>query len=453
MTSAEIGLVVLTLALLVGSVHFFGYLFERFRQPRLIGEILAGICLGPFVLGKLAPSYSAFLFEKLAGGGDKISTILGFIYWLGLLLLMFISGSQARRILARENHRSIAWILGVGTPLPFFITLGLGSFALIPLEPLTGVANQQVSALLVLSIAVAVTSIPVISRIFYDLKILHTRFASLMLGFAVLEDIILWGVLAIATALVGSTSLAEQHLVSKITTHIGGTILYMAVGLFVAPTFLKWIRKQRWNLLIKSSPVGYVIFVLLAYAAIAQALDVNLVFAAFLAGFGIVGGIKGSERTHFAEALGSLEKVSFAFFIPLYFLMVGYKLVFGKEFSFPMLAIFLVGSSCLALLSVGLAARLAGFRKLDILNLAIVTNARGGPGIVLATVAFEAGIISAAFYTTLVLTAILTSQAAQLWLRFVLQKGWPLLSTNPEETWSRTPELVPVASSAQQKIA
>jgi Kef-type K+ transport system membrane component KefB len=93
-----------------------------------------------------------------------------------------------------------------------------------------------------------------------------------------------------------------------------------------------------------------------------------------------------------------------------------------------------IGSSLVVLLSRGLAARLAGFQQLDILNLAITTNARGGPGIVLASVAFEAGIISAALYTTLVLTAIVTSQAAGMWLRFVLSKGWPLLSSNPEET-------------------
>jgi hypothetical protein len=69
-------------------------------------------------------------------------------------------------------------------------------------------------------------------------------------------------------------------------------------------------------------------------------------------------------------------------------------------------------------------------------NLAIATNARGGPGIVLASVAYDAGIINAQFYTTLVLTAVLTSQAAGAWLRFVLSRGWPLLSTNPTETWA-----------------
>jgi Kef-type K+ transport system membrane component KefB len=152
-----------------------------------------------------------------------------------------------------------------------------------------------------------------------------------------------------------------------------------------------------------------------------------------LAGFGLAGGISGSQREYFAEALDAISKFTFAIFTPIYFALVGYRLVFGREFSMTMLLIFLVGSSLVALFSVGLAAKLAGFKKLDIINLAITTNARGGPGIVLASVAYDAGIISAPFYTTLVLTAIFTSQVAGLWLNYVLSRGWPLLSTDPDD--------------------
>ena len=94
-----------------------------------------------------------------------------------------------------------------------------------------------------------------------------------------------------------------------------------------------------------------------------------------------------------------------------------------------MITAFILGSCIVKILSVSLAGRFAGFRGLDLLNLAITTNARGGPGIVLASVAFEAGIISPKFYTTLVLAAVLTSQAAGAWLDYVLRKGWPLLTT------------------------
>jgi Kef-type K+ transport system membrane component KefB len=165
----------------------------------------------------------------------------------------------------------------------------------------------------------------------------------------------------------------------------------------------------RWNALHKSSPLAYVISVMFAYTAIAALLEVNLIFAAFLAGFGVVGGIEGRERARFSKVLDSIEHFSTSVFIPIYFTMVGYKLVFGSGFSITLLITFLVGSSVLALISVGLAAKLAGFRWLDFVNIAVTTNARGGPGIVLASVAYDAGIISAAFYTTLVLTAVVTS--------------------------------------------
>lgn len=435
MSSAEIGAVALTLGLLMALAHTLAFIFEKLRQPRLIGEILAGVLIGPFVLGQLHPS----LYSTLTGTGSstnaKIDVVLNFISWVGLFLLMFLSGSETRRLLAKENRKEIAWMLGVGTPLPFLLVLALGLASVLPLADITGTAAQEMSSLLILAIAVSVTSIPVISRIFFDLKILHTRFASLVLGSAVLEDLILWGVLAVATGLVGAQATAATTSVTpEIVSHTMVTMAFMLLGLTAAPWILRRLHHSRWNLLVRASPKGYIFCVLFAYIAVASALDVNLVFGAFLAGFGLVGGLQGGERAHFSGSLEAIAKVSMSFFIPIYFAMVGFKLALGRDFSFSMLALFLVGSSFIALIANGLAARLAGFKGLDIVNLAVTTNARGGPGIVLASVAFDAGIINAPFYTTLVLTAIITSQAAGAWLRFILAKGWPLLSSHPEET-------------------
>lgn len=433
MSATEVGSVALALSVLLFAAHALGYLFERFRQPPLVGEILAGILLGPFVLGRLAPGLSAVIFGADGANAAAVKLALHFTYWFGLLLLMFLSGSETRKLMAQENQRPIAWILGVGTPLPFFIVLGLGLASLLPLDALTGPAGNKLSTLLILAIAVAVTSIPVISRIFHDLGILHTRFASLILGSAVIEDILLWGVLAVATALAGLDTAQNRNMISHISSHVGASLLYTVLGLFAAPVALRALHRAKWNFLAARTPVGYVMLIMLAYAAFAAALDVTLVFAAFLAGFGVVGGMSGSERPRFAEALDAVRKTSFGVFIPVYFAMVGYKLAFGGGFSLPMLVIFLLGSSFLSLLAVGLGAKLAGFKGLDIVNLAVATNARGGPGIVLASVAYEQGIINAAFYTTLVLTAVLTSQIAGAWLGFVLSRGWPLLSTDPKD--------------------
>lgn len=187
---------------------------------------------------------------------------------------------------------------------------------------------------------------------------------------------------------------------------------------------MKSLNKSRLNVVARQSPVAYAVTVLLGYCALAGALDVSLVFAAFLAGFAVVH----KKRRLFADALETIGKFAFAVFIPLYFAIVGLKLDLIRGVSFGMISVFLVGSCVVKILSVALAGRLAGFRGLDLINLAITTNARGGPGIVLASVAFDAGIISPQFYTTLVIAAVLTSQFAGAWLDRVLAKGWPLLT-------------------------
>jgi len=211
---------------------------------------------------------------------------------------------------------------------------------------------------------------------------------------------------------------------------------FFLLGLTIVPRVVKKINKARFNVLAKQSPVAYALAVLLAYCAVAGALRVSLVFAAFLAGFAVVH----KKRRLFADALDVIGKVSFAFFIPVYFAIVGLKLDLIRGVSLTMIAAFILGSCAVKILSVSLAGRCAGFRGLDLVNLAITTNARGGPGIVLASVAFDAGIISATFYTTLVVAAVVTSQFAGSWLDYVLRKGWPLLASAPAALPSVTEE-------------
>jgi Kef-type K+ transport system membrane component KefB len=430
MPSTAIGPLILFLFVLLTCAHLLGYLFARLRQPRVIGEILAGVILGPFVLGKWA-AYSSLLQLDTAAPQKKAA--LDLLYWMGLLLLMFLSGAETKVLFQKHERKQIAWLAILGTGLPFLLMLLAGS--VLPLTWFIGVKENYTAVLLVMSIAVAVTSIPVISRIFFDLKILHTRFARLVLGVAVLEDIGLWAVLAVATAIADSSALPGK----KIAGHIGITLAYFLVGLALAPRLLKPVHKSRFNLLAMNSPVTYTLLIAFAYVAIAGLLDVNLVFAAFLAGFAV-------SRKRLGEALETISRFSFALFIPVYFALVGYSLLFGRTFSVPILLIFLAGACAVKLVSVALGAHLAGFRGLDTVNLAIATNARGGPGIVLASVAFETGIISSAFYTTLVLVAVLTSQAAGAWLEFILRRGWPLLSgeavNSGTQVVQKTPEVL-----------
>jgi Kef-type K+ transport system membrane component KefB len=412
MSDTGFGTIAPLLFILLSSAHLLGYILTRLRQPRVVGEILAGLLLAPVMLGRIFPAASTALARA------DMSNLLGFVYQLGLILLMFASGAETHGLFGKEDRQQVGILGLVGTGIPFVVALLAAPF--VRLDRIAGRAGPGLALTLVLAIAVAVTSIPMISKILHDLNILGTRFARLVLGVAVLEDIALWAVLALAMALARSGGVPQ----SRIVAHVLAAIGYFAVGLFVAPVVFKRLTRTRWNVLARTSPIGYAVSMLFAYIGLAAILGVSLVFAAFLAGFAMA-----SEANVLGSTIESISKFSFAVFVPIYFAIVGYRLDLGRGLSVTLLIGFLLGSCALKLLSAGVAARIAGFDRLGSLNLAVALNARGGPGIVLASVAFDAGIINASFYTALVVTAVLTSQAAGAWLDFVLKHGGPLLGT------------------------
>ncbi len=413
MANADLTELLLLLLLLVGLAQLLGFFFVRIRQPKVVGEILAGVVLGPALLGRFSHGLTAAVHHQ--------QPALNLFYSLGLLLLMFFSGAEARQLFGREERRDVLWLTLVGTGIPFALGLAFGSHFTSP--ALAGPSGNRLSLTIVLAVGVAVTSVPVVAKIFADLRILHTRFARLVLGVAVLEDIVLWLALAVATSVAGRTTLHAK----PILLHLAGTAAFFILGLTVVPRLVKRANKARWNVLARHSPVAYVLAVLFAYCVTAGALGISTVFAAFLAGFAVIH----KKRQLFAKALDAIGEVFFAFFIPVYFALVGLRLDLTHGFALRMLLVFLGASCLLKLISVAIAGRCAGFRGLDLLNLALTMNARGGPGIVLAGVAFDARIISPQFYTTLILAAVLTSQVAGAWLDFVLRRNWPLLRGEP----------------------
>src|SRR6201990_3522587 len=339
MSNSQLTPVLFALLLLVGFAQLLGYLFVKLRQPQVEGEILAGVVLGPALLGRI-PAIS-HIMENAKHQGN----ILDFVYWLGLLLLMFLPGAETQQLFTREERREVGWLTIVGTGLPFLVGLAVGPWLIRP--SLAGPNGNRISLIIILAVGVAVTSVPVVSKIFADLKILHTRFARLVLGVAVVGDIVLWLALAVATALAGKAVLDPQQM----SYHLLSTVGFFVLGLTIVPRLIKQINKLQFNVIARQSPVGYALAVLLAYCVVAGALDVSLVFAAFLAGFAVVH----KKRRLFSEALDAIGKVSFAFFIPVYFAIVGLKLDLIRGFSLWMIMAFILGSCILKIASVSLA--------------------------------------------------------------------------------------------------
>lgn len=411
----ELSRVFIALALLLLSAHFFGYLFRKLTFPQVIGEIFGGVLLGPTVLGYFYPRVHHWIFTAFEGEGKLISMV----YWFGLVLLMFISGFELQKSFDQKDRRLIIATLLGSTIIPFLAGWLFPSFY--DLSLYMGLNSNLLSLRIIIGITVAITSIPVISKIFIDLGIINTPFAKIVLATATLHDIILWVALAIATGLVSTATLSYSKIISTVLI----TVAFFVFTLFAMPKITNFVNRLRYNLLIKSSASGYIIFICLLFSAMASILEVNIVFGAFLAGI-VVGAM---PKQKFEKAKEHIKDISLAFFIPVYFAVIGLKLDLIHHFDLLFFLGFFIFAVTFQILGTLLALKLIKEDWLSSINMAIAMNARGGPGIVLATIAFDLGIINQTFFVTLVLLALVTSLIAGRWFRFVLSRGWTLLGS------------------------
>jgi len=426
LNNLELGRLFFAIVLLLLSAHSFGYLFHRLKLPRVIGEIFGGVLMGPTVLGNFLPQADNWIFNAFPAEGKLISMIS----WFGLVLLMFTSGFELQRSFDRKDRKIVIVTLLGSTIIPFLAGWLAPSFY--DFSPYLGSKSNLLALKIIVGIAVAVTSIPVISKIFMDLGILNTSFAKIVLATATLHDVILWVALAIATGLVSTkgTSLAG------ITATVFITIIFSGISLFVMPQLIRFSSSLKYNLLIRSSTSGYVMFVCFLFSAVASVLEVNIVFGALLAGMVI--GVMPHDQ--FAKAKEHIKDMSLAFFIPIYFAVIGLRLDLIYHFDILFSLRFLLFATTFAVLGTLIALKLAKEDWLSSFNIAVAMNARGGPLIVLATVALELGIINQTFFVTLVLISLSTSLLAGSWFKYVISKGWPLLNSGGFERQALTGE-------------
>jgi Kef-type K+ transport system membrane component KefB len=413
--TADIAHILMAFAALLLVAHGMGSLFVRFRQPRAIGEVVGGLLLGATLFGALAPHAQAWLFPTTGA----TPTVLAAVNQLGLLLLLFITGVEIRRVFHRDERRTVGAVFLCGMLIPFIA--GIAILQVTNLHRMWGASGNSKSFLLVFAISMAVTSIPVISRIMHDLGILDTSFARVVLGVAVLEDLVLYVVLAIAIGYAGARAGALFGLPdalgiaagsnTDLAYHILATLAFLAVSLAAGPAAYRWIGGLRVNLIQRASPIGHQLTFMLLLTIAALGLGIEAFFGALVAGI-----VVGSTEQEPSEATMALTSFALAFFIPIYFAMIGLGLDLVHGFSLVFFAGFLFAACAIKALSVYAGARVAGETSRSSVNLAVAMNARGGPGIVVASTAFAAGIISQPFYAVLVMLAIVTSLAAGAWL-------------------------------------
>ena len=412
LNNVELTRFLFAILLLLFFADSLAYIFEMLKLPRVIGEISGGILLGPSFLGFFQPQIYQFIFQAFEFEGK----LLACIYWLGLVLLMFIAGFEAQRSFNSIDKKIIGVLLGA-TIIPFLA----GWFA--PLyydfSPFMGIKNNAMALKIVISIAIAVTSIPVISKIFIDLKIMDTRFAKIVLATATIHDVILWVALSVATSMINSHNTTSTEILVTVVI----TFTFFTIMLLITPRIIRIISDNKLNLVAKSSFDGYSLFLCLIFSTLASFLNVNIIFGAFLAGI-IFSSLKNKQLE---SAKTQIKNFSIAFFIPIYFSIVGLKIDFIHHLDISLWFMFLFFSSFFQMGGTFLASRLLKLDKLSSFNFAVAMNTRGGPGIVLATIAYDLGIISETFFVILVSIAIITSLFAGWWFKYLLSKGYHLL--------------------------
>jgi len=385
------GQILLQLVVILVVVQIFGYLSGRIGQQWVIGEILAGLALGPSLLGAFWPGLKIQLFP--AAALPTLQT-LGDI---GLVLYMFSLGARLdTHLMLRQSRTAI--VTSISTILLPLLLGALLGFFLYP-----GLAGQHanlVSFILLVGTAMAVTAFPVLARLLAEKDMLGTRVGMLALTCAAIDDVIAWCLLATVVALIHARGLTSLLLT------IGLTILFIGFMLGILRPLLAYVDRSIQS---KQVLVALSIILLLLSAYATNAIGIHPVFGAFLMGIIL------PRRTVFIEQVRSLDQVNNLLFLPLFFVYSGLRTQIGL-ISAPalwLICLLVLAVACAGkILSGSLSVRWMGESWRESLSLGVLMNTRGLVDLIVLNIGLDLGVLSPTLFAMLVIMAIVTTMMA-----------------------------------------
>jgi Kef-type K+ transport system membrane component KefB/nucleotide-binding universal stress UspA family protein len=414
---------VLSVALLLGAARLLGGLMERLKQPAVIGEIMAGVILGPSVLGGIFPAFGRLVVPQTL----IQSQLLDVVALIGVMTLILMVGMETDLGLIRARIKSATAVGLGGLVIPFAFGLALGNW--LP-DSLMGPASNRAAFNMFLAVALALSAIPVLAKILSDLRLLRSEFGQTALAAGMIDDVLGWTLLGLVTSL----ATAGVITFGDVAATLGAVVAFIVATIVVIGPLTRWsLDVVLDRVQIRDRVLTLVIVIAFAWGAFTKALHLEPILGAFA-----VGMMFGRLRRLPVETGRQLESLTYAIFAPVFLATAGLRLDIGVLFQADLLWI------TVAMLATAAAGKLIGsfvgaryFGGIETRHAAaygVALNARGVLGVIVASIGLSMGIFGVELYTMLVVVSLVTSVMAPVGLRY-------LMKSESETTVSGKPSL------------
>lgn len=386
-------LLLLQLISILFVARVFGLLFKLLRQPTVIGEILAGIVLGPSLLGHFFPELYNGLFPT-----DSLNNIY-YLSQIGLILFMFVIGMELNVTTLKSRLNESFLISQWGIMLSFVFGMTLAYFLF---DTFAYKETPFLSFALFIGVSMSITAFPVLARIIQEKDLTRTHLGTVALGSAAIDDVSGWCILAVVIAVAKTGSLGGSLFT------LLAIILYMLFMLFVLRPFFKRLGEHyQTTEVVNKSTVAFVLLVLLLSAFATEAIGIHALFGAFMAG------VVMPPTSNFRRILvDKVEDVSVSLLLPLFFVFTGLRTQIGllntPELWLTCGLIVLVAVSG-KMGGAMLASRFMGESLRNSLSLGVLMNTRGLVELIILNIGYELGILTPTLFAMLVIMALFTT--------------------------------------------
>ncbi|HET9217786.1 MAG TPA: cation:proton antiporter [Terriglobia bacterium] len=400
--------VLIQLIVIVIASRLAGMAFRKLGQPQVCGEIAAGLILGPSLLGKIAPDFFNAVFPASS------TPVLNILSQLGLIFLMFLVGLDFDFSHLRSHGKTAVATSIAGVALPF----GLGLAVAYVIHPVVAAGTDPKAFALLLATGLAITAIPVLSRIMTELNIHRSPVGTITITAAATDDVIGWIILAMAAGVVR----AQFQATAAVST-IAQAAIFCVVTIYVARPLLKgWIRRTtvREGTDLSLSTLAVLLVLIMGAAAITNAIGIFSIFGAFL-----LGAILHDERQFVDAVVIRLRDFTTGLFLPIFFTYTGLRTDIG---SMSGVTLWMIAGLIIAAAVVGklggcaLAARfVGGLSWRDSAVIGILMNTRGLMELIVINLGYELGVFPRNVYFMLVLMTLVTTYMTTPLVRYAIR--------------------------------